>query len=219
MDHIRSIRLARPDDVDAISSLRLEEYTGSRDFSIKDTAFVGHLNWSDEDEKSYVLTVWSNGFLLATMRASFITDRQDAVKHFDGFAPPLDHNEWPSPVLERGATRASLQRSGLNSLMRYYFLEAAIESRFRRIYGYVPFGGSRTRLLESLGYNFFCRPDQDVVTPSHFRWAIAWLDIPSHGHKALNILKQFVGREIRRYPWTGTRLGRLASFNCTIERR
>ena len=76
-----------------------------------------------------VLSVWREGKPIATMRMEVISDRRHAAIYSSGLMPPPDHVEWPALALARVATHQSHSKTGLNSLMRFYFLPAALASK------------------------------------------------------------------------------------------
>ena len=161
MDQQTCLRLATPADAAAIGTLRVEAFEGSPDFSIANARFVEQLRWTDEDDAADVISAWRENKPVATMRLEVISDRHHLAEYAAGLLPPADHVEWPALALARVATHSSCSRTGLNSLIRYYSLEAALASEARRLYSYVVLGAARTKLMESLGYQFLTRSDDD----------------------------------------------------------
>jgi hypothetical protein len=161
------------------------------------------LKWTADDERASVLTVWDACTLVATMRVSLILEGGAAPGYFSDMDLPLDHDAWPSPVLERAATFGTHRRSGLNSLMRLYSIRASIAAGFERVYGYVTLGGSRFNVLRELGYQFLPRPDQDPLHPSAHTWAIAFLELRERGARAVSCLETRCQDVMLEYPWEG----------------
>jgi predicted N-acetyltransferase YhbS len=213
MDQQACIRLATRADAAAIGSLRVEAFEGSSDFRIANTRFVEQLRWMDEDDAAQVIAVWCENRPVATIRMEVLSDRNHAAKYAAGLMPPADHVEWPALALARVATHASYRRSGLNSLVRYYFVEAALASDARRLYSYVIVGSARTRLMMALGYQFAMRSDLDPDLASQQPWAFAWLDLRQHGRQALALLEQELGATKQEYPWVGPKL-RVPKLHC-----
>jgi predicted N-acetyltransferase YhbS len=214
MDQQACIRLATPADAAAIGVLRVEAFEGSSDFRIANARFVEKLRWTDEDDAAEVIAAWRENEPVATMRLEVLSDPRHAAEYAAGLLPPADHVEWPALALARVATHASCRRSGLNSLVRYYFLEAALASGARRLYSYVVLGGARTKLMSALGYQFLTRPDVDPDLASQRPWALAWLDLPGQGKQALAVLERQISSTRQEYPWVGPkpRVPRLRCF-------
>jgi hypothetical protein len=200
------IRLATSSDAEEIGTLRVSEYRASSDFINPKETFIRSLSWSEDDNNAQVLTVWRNSTLVATMRCEKIPDQSLALIHFDGMPPPTDHIEWPAFVLRAAATRSASQKSGLNSVMRLYFIKALIGSNVRRLYGYVPRGSGRTRLMETIGYEFLNRTDQDSDLPSKYPWTIAWLNLPARAYNAVRVLERLACQEMDEIPWASPSL-------------
>jgi hypothetical protein len=213
VDRQTCIRLATRTDAAAIGALRVEAFEASPDFRIANARFIEQLRWTDEDDAVDVLSVWREGKPIATMRMEVILDRRHAAVYSSGLMPPPDHVEWPALALARVATHRSYSKTGLNSLMRFYFLQAALASEARRFYAYVIFGAARTRLMASLGYEFVTRSDQDPDLASERPWSLAWLDLRMRGKQALALLEGHVGSMKHEYPWVGPRL-RVPKLHC-----
>jgi hypothetical protein len=200
MDQQACIRLA---DAAAIGALRVEAFEGSSDFRIANARFVEKLRWTDEDDVAEVIAAWRENEPVATMRLEVISDRHHLTEYAAGLMPPADHLEWPALALARVATHSSCSRTGLNSLIRYYALQAALASEARRLYSYVVLGAARTKLMESLGYQFLTRSDGDPDLASQRPWALAWLDLPGQGKQALALLERQISATRQEYPWVG----------------
>jgi hypothetical protein len=164
---------------------------------------MNQLNWTDEDDHARVLSVWRDGQPIATMRVEMVPDRGYIATYSSGLMPPAHHLEWPAFALARVATHAAYGRTGLNSLMRRYFLESAICCGVRRQYGYVVVGAARTQLMAKLGYEFLLRADQDPDLASQRPWALTWIDLREHGSQALAQLDLLISQLSQEYPWVG----------------
>jgi predicted N-acetyltransferase YhbS len=214
MDQQACIRLATPADAAAIGALRVEAFEGSSDFRIANARFVEKLRWTDEDDAAEVIAAWRENEPVATMRLEVISDRHHLTEYAAGLMPPADHVEWPALALARVATHSSCSRTGLNSLIRYYALQAALASEARRLYSYVVLGAARTKLMASLGYQFVTRSDGDPDLASQRPWALAWLDLSGQGRQALALLERQISATKQEYPWVGPkpRVPRLRCF-------
>jgi predicted N-acetyltransferase YhbS len=214
MDQQACIRLATRADAAAIGTLRVEAFEGSPDFRIANARFVEQLRWTHEDDAADVISAWRENKPVATMRLEVISDRHHLTEYAAGLMPPADHVEWPALALARVATHSSCSRTGLNSLIRYYALQAALASEARRLYSYVVLGAARTKLMESLGYQFLTRSDDDPDLASQRPWALAWLDLPGQGKQALALLEGQISATRQEYPWVGPkpRVPRLRCF-------
>ena len=208
------IRLATQADAAAIGTLRVEAFEGSADFSIANARFIEQLRWTDKDDAVDVISAWRENKPVATMRLEVISDRHHLTEYAAGLLPPADHVEWPALALARVATHSSCSRTGLNSLIRYYALQAALASEARRLYSYVVLGAARTKLMVSLGYQFLTRSDGDPDLASQRPWALAWLDLPGQGKQALALLERQISATRQEYPWVGPkpRVPRLRCF-------
>ena len=105
------VRLANLYDSEEVGALRESKYRAAGDFRLAGEELVCGLRWSEQDEQSIVLGVWSDGQLVATMRAERVADLGDALYHFDGMFSPDGHVEWPCPILTRAATRSESRAS------------------------------------------------------------------------------------------------------------
>lgn len=210
------VRRATYEDAEAITALRQAAYRDAQDFTLRNGNLLDQLAWGAEDERGDVLGVWSEGSLVATMRCDILQDPSAARTHFDGMPVPDHHEAWPAPLLCRGATVRSRASAGLNSLLRLHFIEAAISSGYHRLYGYVVAGGSRTRLMEALGYEFQSRQDADPEWASPLPWAMAWLDLRERGPAAAAHLKVLCAEEQDRHPWIGPefKMGTCRKLGC-----
>lgn len=94
----------------------------------------------------------SRGVILGTMRATRLSNPGE-TGHDDGghFVKEL----CPALYLSRAATKADRRAKRINSLMRLYFTEAAIELGLGGIVGFLYQGASRAMLMSRMGYRFF----------------------------------------------------------------
>lgn len=180
----RIVRLARSTDAELIAQLRNEP-------------------WTKEDDNNIVLTIWEGDRLISTMRGDLVSDWFSSRKAFDDVPPPIDHREWPALILSKAATAASDRKTGCNSLLRYYFLKAAMKAGIPRVYGYIPIGAEQTRLMENLGYQFSFGDSHHASLPDDKKWAIAWLNLKTSGAPALAALEHQLCADLNHCFWVG----------------
>jgi hypothetical protein len=147
----RTALVGGPREIRAVEMLRRRAYQRAPEFDVlKRSAY----EWTPADDRGYVLAVWSDdNTALATMRGTVVAGRDEAETQLE-CAVPLAPTFFPALVLERGATCADRSHTGLNSLMRYYFIEAALRLALGSVLGAVFDGAPRLRLLAKLGYEF-----------------------------------------------------------------
>jgi hypothetical protein len=193
----------------AVEDLRRSAYLRAPEFTVLDDSAY---RWTEADDNGFVLTVWvADGTALATMRGTVAPQRTDAEHHFE-CSVPLDESYFPALLLERGATREDRSCSGLNSLLRLHFFDAAMRSNVRSVMGAVFTGASRMKLLEELGYAFV-RPehvwDQNIKIQSSL--LIASLPAAELGGAASK-LRVKIGHLIHAFPLAG-------QVQCAIDTR
>ena len=187
----------------------MKEYQASPHFRIVNTQFIEKLNWTEDDDAKYLLSVWQDGQLIATTRVEWLADRHDLTNYASGLAAPADHVEWPALATSRTAIRTDYRRIGLHSLLRYHIIEAALRTEVQHIYGYGAFTAAGLSILSGLGYEFAERPDQDPDLEAKRLWRLIWLDLHRQGQRALALLDVHVDALSQQYPWTGPRLNLL----------
>jgi hypothetical protein len=183
------LRLVGVSDRAAIDDLRRDAYGHAEDFHLFDLTPV---LWDSADGDAFVLAVERGGQIVATMRATLVTDQKTIVQHLDASWPSAVPFAGPVLVLERAATAPTFQRLGLNSLLRYCFIKMAQSAGVKLVAGTVYQGASRIRLMESIGYQFL------PIEEDHDHWAvktdsprlISILDLDRDGERALVGLTQ-----------------------------
>jgi hypothetical protein len=139
------------EQIAAIEALRKEAYERAQEFQV---ARKEAWSWTDADAKGLVLAVWDReGRALATMRGIFAPNRTEAQNQLECIVP-LPPASFPTLVLEKAATDGRIAQRGLNSLLRYVFIETAIQHKLGSVIGAVFEGAPRNKTLVKLGYQF-----------------------------------------------------------------
>lgn len=152
-----------------------------------------------------MLTARSEGQLIGTMRASLISCSADLGYEDEGM---LTTGLVPALCLSRAATVSGRRTSGVNSLMRLYCIEAALERGLQSIVGFVYQGASRTRLLATLCYSFSpLSSGGNSVREYHSQCLFATLLLKTAGKSALDSLREQCSQSGRNVKWQSTLLG------------
>ena len=203
------IREATSTDAEAVTALRQAEYSGSTEFTLLSPA---SLAWGPDDELGVVLVaVSADGAVASTMRGR-VFESVGVFERSSGL--DLSSVELPTPTLflDRASTRADARRNGLNALLRYYFLQAAVDYGFPSVGGWLFSGVSRTKTMAEIGYTF---TSVRAVQPRGYRhmesaereYVVAVLPqarIPT----ARSRLEERLGDELQRWRWVGLGLRR-----------
>jgi hypothetical protein len=191
------------EEIRAIEALRRSAYLRAPEFDVLKAAAY---EWTQNDDRGHVLAVWDDdASALATMRGTVVAGRDEAEALLE-CTVPLDTTLFPALLLERGATCSDRSCAGLNTLMRYYFIEAAIRCDLCSIIGAVFEGAPRLRILTALGYVFAVPEsmwDENLAprTP---------LVIATLGHaqmsRACTLLQDLLDNVQKHFPWCGPQL-------------
>jgi hypothetical protein len=139
----------------AIERLRREAFLQAPEFFVLTPRTY---EWGENDQRGCVLAVWDNqGAPLATLCGAVATTRADAEDRFECILP-FPVSRFPALLLSRAATRVDHRSRGLNTLLRYYFLQMARRQELRSILSLVFEGAPRIRMLERLGYDLIRIP-------------------------------------------------------------
>lgn len=137
------------EQIDAIEKLRKEAYERAPEFQI---ANKNAWAWTDADAKGHVLAAWDReGNLLSTMRGIYAHNRSEAEEAIE-CTMPLAASWFPTIILEKAATDARRANKGLNALLRFVFIEAALQHKLGSVTGAVFEGAPRIKTLVELGY-------------------------------------------------------------------
>ena len=196
-----------------ISRLRIKEFSRAKDF---DLLLADKLKWSRLDDEQTVLAVWRNKEPISTMRAVVVNDSIDAQNTLQ--CTVSDQVQYPAMVFNAAATRKENRGEGLNQVIRYHFLDAAIRQGIEALLSPIYQGAPRMDFMKSLGY-LFSKPGkcwQTKLLPKSERI----LGILPHlaMQYALDYLLRHRGEAIALYPWEGKSLKLPArkTINVTI---
>lgn len=162
--------------------------------------------WTESDSRGHVLAAWDRSdTALSTMRGITALTHHAAQEQLE-CSIDLDSSWFPTLILERAATSANNSYSGLNSLLRAHFIEAALRDGVSSVLGAVFDGAPRLRVLSELGYEFSLAKrmwDPNFVdhTPVHIV-ALARDRMPT----ALSTLRKRFGAVAECFPWRGPQL-------------
>ncbi len=182
-----------------ISALRMREYANASGFALDLTT----LAWRGSDDDSFVLAARAGGSIIATMRGELIEDAELLERKLEC---PWDFAPLPSmPVLllSRAATCSEHRSSGLNAVMRHWFIRFAIERGAGAVIGTFVAGSPREHSLRAMGYQFYANPlgwQQSTyrsLRPVH----VVSLDVKADGARALAYCRSHA--PIDDYPFAG----------------
>ena len=198
---MRCTRQANTKDNYIISRLRIKEFGRSKDF---DLLLADKLKWNRLDEEQTVVAVWCNKVPLSTMRAVVVNDSISAQNTLQ--CSVSDHITYPAIVFNAAATRKENRGEGLNQVIRYHFLAAAIHQGIEALLSPIYFGAPRMDFMTALGYHFI-KPNkcwQTKLLPKSER--ILGILPRAKMRYALKYLFHHRGEAIHHYPWKGTSL-------------
>jgi hypothetical protein len=191
-------REATRQDAAKISSLRQNAYARATEFKVIRPELI---DWSKKDDEQIVLSAWDGDELISTMRGVIVYDYSEAE---EALTCTVDINTglFPALVLTKGATAKEYAASGLNSVLRYYFLRACLEdSEVNSVLGLVYTGAPRTHTMAALGYVF--QPPTRIWDPADITIKPGLLAVLSRSRIAAagDMLRQTVVQPILEYPW------------------
>jgi hypothetical protein len=180
--------------------LRRDAYLGASEFrALTPEAYA----WTESDRRGVVLAVWDDsGAALSTMSGIVATGRAAAEVDFECTISD-DSGLFPALLLSRAATRADQRARGFNSLLRCYFIEAALRAGLASTLSIFFQGAPRLPLLRRLGYEFTVLP------------GVTWESVRPHDSPligclrrermaaACGVLREVLGDSLKRYPWHG----------------
>ena len=145
---MQQICLACTDDGNSIAQLRIEEFNRSSDFKLLKPQL---LEWGKMDEQHEVVVVWDKGHgPAATMRFVRVDDEYQASQVIEADLPP--GIAFPAVVFNAAATRKSHRGRGINQLLRYHGILAALEQGIQSLLSPVYQSAPRYEFLQELGY-------------------------------------------------------------------
>ncbi len=137
-------------DKPMIDRLRVAEYLKAPQFIVNTPSA---LEWDASDDQHVVLACLDGDVAVATMRGFVAADEAQMRFCMEAELPDLQV-EYPCLILTKAATRQGEQGLWLNSLLRYFFLDAAARRGVRTLAGAVFAGSPRVILMRELGYRF-----------------------------------------------------------------
>lgn len=193
------VRRLDKNDAEAVYAVRMEAYRSSKQFKVLN---FSSLEWNQIDDRAIVLGAFSEGKLVASLRAEIINSREVAEDKLK-YVLPVDLPFYPTLLLGRGATMRAYRNYGFNSILRYYFLGLAIDFPFQSFIGSVFEKAPRIGLMRDLGYRFTIPHevwDEEIkaLTREYFVYIQRNNFLP-----AFNFLGNKFAPMIERYPWVG----------------
>jgi hypothetical protein len=192
--------LAGAADAPAISALLLAQYQAAREFRL---LRPDRLLWDGVQGAGAVAAGWDEGGrLVATMRARIVGSAAAAEAALD-VSVDVPQACFPAVILSRAATAPGLARTGINSLLRWHLLRAALAQGARGALGLVYETAPRLTLMSAIGYRFASParvwdPEVEPRNPP----LLAWLsedDLPP----AVAVLEERVRDAVAAWPWRG----------------
>jgi hypothetical protein len=192
--------LAGAADAPAISALLLAQYQAAREFRL---LRPDRLLWDGVQGAGAVAAGWDeSGRLVATMRARIVGTAAAAETALD-VSVDVPQACFPAVILSRAATAPGLARTGINSLLRWHLLRAALAQGARGALGLVYETAPRLTLMTAIGYRFASParvwdPEVEPRNPP----LLAWLsedDLPP----AVAALEERVRDAVAAWPWRG----------------
>jgi len=206
------VGLARPQDQEAINALRVETYKSATEFKLLRPDL---LYWDGASPAHVVLAGWDDEGRLSSTFQGIAAGSAAAVERILGVSITLDDSLFPTFITGRAATLRSHARSGLNSVLRWHFLQATIAAGFPSTMGLAYTGAPRLRTMFQMGYASFnpervWDPEVEFITPP----LVVYLR--SEGYQAaLASLEGAAATQIAAYPWTGMPLNLQMSHKRT----
>jgi hypothetical protein len=192
--------LAGAADAPALSTLLLAQYQAAREFRL---LRPDRLQWDGVQGGGAVAAGWdASGRLVATMRARIVGSAAAAESALD-VSVAVPASCFPAVILSRAATAPGLARTGINSLLRWHLLRAALAQGARGALGLVYETAPRLTLMGAIGYRFEAParvwdPEVEPRNPP----LLAWLsedDLPP----AVAALDERVRDAVMAWPWRG----------------
>jgi hypothetical protein len=139
--------------------------------------------------------------VIATLRLVRAMDLQEATTRLEADIPVVIG--FPCLIFNSAATRQDHHRQGLNQLLRYHSIQAALTHDIRHLISPVYLNAPRLAMMKNLGYTFHEPPRtwQTKLAPCSRR-VLAIME-RSLFMSALNYLETSIPHLIAAYPWTG----------------
>jgi len=180
-----------------INQLRMQEYAKASGFIVD----LSTLKWKSSDDESYIMVAKNETQIVSTMRGEIINNLSLLEKKLEcPWNYPIQIN-MPVLLLSRAATDSSYRSSGLNLVLRYWFLRLALHHNVRYVVGTFVAGSPRENSLREMGYQFFENPLgwQQSTYRSVREVKIVVLDMKTHGEQALHYCLNRVSKTINEF--------------------
>lgn len=182
-----------------IEELRKQEYAKASGFHLD----LSTLKWKNSDDESYVMVAQKNLQIVSTMRGEIIDQISLLEKKIEcpwSFPVNLDGSVL---LLSRAATDSSQRLTGMNLVLRYWFLQLAMHYKIPYVVGTFVTGSPRENTLREMGYQFFTNPLgwQQSTYRSLREVKVVVLDMKNHGEQALQYCLSRVSETIKQYPF------------------
>ncbi len=180
-----------------IDAMRMQEYGKASGFHVD----LGTLQWGASDTDSFVMAAELEGSLIATMRGELIIDASLLERKLEcewNFPVELD---FPVLLLSRAATLSTHRGSGLNLVLRYWFLRLAEHFAIPFVIGTFVAASPRENTLRAMGYEFFENKEgwQQSSYRSLRKVFVVSLDMQKNGAGALRFCQERMGDGIRDF--------------------
>lgn len=196
---MKQVRVASAKDSDQISNLRLTEYQSSKDFILVNSIF---LEWGGNDKNCPVISVWNEeDEVIATILLTPVKNTQSAIEIIEYNLPT--EISFPALVFSKAATKKSYRKKGLNQLLRYYCIKAALDYNINSLLSPVFKQAPRIAFMKEMGYQFYTplETSQTKLIPVSIR-KLAVLE-RSKMEYAIKIIEKKIPNLIKEYPWQG----------------
>lgn len=171
-----------------IDELRMQEYARASGFQVD----LNTLRWKTSDDESYIMAAETGGRIVSTMRGELIDSMELLERKLEcPWSYPMELR-MPVLLLSRAATCSSQRTSGLNLLLRYWFLKFAVHHDVRHVIGTFVTGSPRETTLREMGYTFFQNDLgwQQSTYRSLRPVAVVVLDMQKHGEHSLRYCEE-----------------------------
>jgi len=145
------IKFVGAEHSEQINAIRMQEYAQASGFDLD----LKTLEWKQSDSDSFVMAAEQDGAVISTMRGEVISEQSLLEKKLEcTWNFPLQL-EFPILLLSRAATLSSHRSSGMNLVLRYWFLKLAEFHQIPFVLGTFVSGSPREQSLREMGYEFF----------------------------------------------------------------
>ncbi|MBC8440580.1 MAG: hypothetical protein H8D87_12995 [Deltaproteobacteria bacterium] len=196
---MNQIRIASEKDHDKITDLRLTEFSRSKDFKLLKPEL---LKWNEIDDNNNVIEVLHKGNeVIATIRVIPVFNKKQATHVLECDLPVKI--SFPALVFNSAVTKKSYQGKGLNQILRYYCLIAAIDHDINTVMSPIYQTAPRIKFMKKLGYqcHTLAHSWQTKLFPNSPR-ELAVLNRNQFSN-AIKIIEKSIPQLIKNYPWYG----------------